>query len=596
MGSSVALCLLALASQLADPMGGGTQPGELTTPLASNGNCQVCHRSDTDPNMAASSYRGTMMDLAGVDPIFLAALEVASNDAPAAAELCIKCHFPRAWLDGRTNGTAEDGFGLLPDDLQGIQCDYCHRMAVPPPTSPSSITPPPALSGVLIANAQIFVNDSATKHGPLGSTFATGHSSAYSPLFEDSVLCAQCHDVSNTFLERINDEGEGLGVAVPIERTYSEWRASAYADPTSPDHKGCMDCHMQPYTGFAAKSGSVPERELKGHKLVGGNTIAPLMVAHLYDGNASAPGFLQNLGPDVAATVEAARAQLQKAAALEALELIEKDGGHALRVRLTNLTGHKLPTGYAEGRRMWIAHEVRFPDGTKGPRTGTPDEDTWDFVPGEEPLRAYEVLLSEGLSEQHSFHFALVNRLLKDNRIPPKGFRPEQDTPILGHVYPEEPDGSVVHYDELDLPLGENDCWPAIAKVRLYFQASSGTYLRFLIDNAPVYGPDLEAAFAAVGAPAEVMEELEVAVFPDGRIEPAGFHLCEPAPVVTPLEPDAGPPVTPPVFDGGDGDGDDGDVVACGCASAVSTTDLCGVAALLWLGVLARRRRRQRRR
>src|SRR5690606_25681526 len=137
--------------------------------------------------MAGSSYRGTMMDLAGVDPIFLAALEIASNDKPDTAELCIKCHYPRAWLSGRTNGTAADGFGLEPDDLQGIQCDYCHRMAVPAPTSDTpeeTSVPARELSGVLIANSQIFVHDSATKHGPLGTSFATGHNWAYAPLFE----------------------------------------------------------------------------------------------------------------------------------------------------------------------------------------------------------------------------------------------------------------------------------------------------------------------------------------------------------------------------------------------------------------------------
>lgn len=591
MGSLFTIAL-ALAVQVTGPMGGGTQPGELSTPLVSNTSCQLCHRSDSDERMPGSSYRGTMMDLAGVDPIFLAALEIASNDAPDTAELCLKCHYPRAWLDGRTGGSAADGFGLEPNDLQGIQCDYCHRMAIPPPTSGSSTVPPPELSGVLIANAQVFLHDSLTKQGPFGSTFSTGHLSAQSPLFSDSVLCAQCHDVSNTFEERIGDDGQGLGEPVPIERTYTEWRASAYADPTSPDHKTCMECHMQPYVGFASTSGSAPERALRSHKLVGANTMAPRMVAYLYDQKPDAPAFLQDLGPDVERTVAAVREQLGKAAVLEPVGIVESGGARYLRVRVTNLTGHKLPTGYAEGRRMFLSHEVSFGDGGVGPRSGTIDESTWEYLPGEEPVRTYEILMSEDGSDDFSFHFALVRRLIKDNRIPPKGFRPTTDTPILQHDYPTQPDGTVAHWDEVDLPLsspgdGNDDCWPATVKVGLWFQSSSGKYLRFLVDNAPVYGPDLASALEAVGAAPEPMESFTVAVFPDGRILPPGPHACEPLPPPAVVDAGVHPPPTP------DAGGDVEEPVGCACG-ATDRDGLAGRSGLLGLGfalLLARRRR-----
>lgn len=593
--SPFALALF-LAAQTPSPAGDGTQPGELTTPLVSNASCQLCHRSESDPRMAASSYRGTMMDLAGVDPVFLAALEIATHDAPATAELCLKCHFPRAWLDGRINGRAEDGFGLEPADLQGIQCDYCHRMAIPPPTDPSSTVPPSELSGVRIANAQVFLHDSLTKQGPFGSPYATGHASEQSALFTDSVLCAQCHDVSNTFEQRVDDDGTPMGVPVPIERTYTEWRASAYADPTSPDHRSCMDCHMEPYRGYASStSSSAPERPLRSHKLVGANTMAPRMVAYLYDKKPDAPDFLKDLGPDVERTVEAVREQLGMAAVLEPVGLIEKDGARYLRVRITNLTGHKLPTGYAEGRRMYLSHEVRFGDGGLGPRTGTIDESTWDYVPGEEPVRTWEILMSEGTEPEVSFHFALVTRLLKDNRIPPKGFRPTSDTPVVRHEYPMQPDGSLVHWDEVDVPLatpgdGNDQCWPAIVDVGLWFQSSSGRYLRFLIDNAPIYGPDLKDALDAIGAAPEPMERFEVAVFPDGRIVPAaGPYACEPLPPPAVVDAGAHPPVGDAGFVPGDGVG-----CACAQASGEDRHFLLGglaLAAVAW--VSARRPRRR---
>ncbi len=517
--------LLALAAQLSDPLGGGTRPGELTTTLVSNVNCRLCHASGSDERMSASSYRGTMMDLAGVDPIFLAALEIAANDSPAAADLCLKCHYPRAWLADRTSPDAAARFGLEDADLEGVQCDYCHRMIVPPPTREESVVPPPALSGVLVGNAQVFLSDELTKHGPLGSPAVAGHDSAYSPLFEDSALCGQCHDVTNTFLPRVGSQGEVLADVVPIERTYSEWRASAYADPSSPEHTMCMGCHMEPYEGRATKSGS-SERILHSHRIVGGNTLAPLLVAALHDGNPSSPASLQGITPDAERAVAAAREQLQRAARLLAVDVSERDGTLVLRVRVENLAGHKLPTGYAEGRRMWLAHDVTFEDGTRGPRSGSLDEGTWEFVAGEEPLRRYEIVLAEGTAAEHSFHFASVTRVVSDNRIPPKGFRPTAEIAPVAHDYELQADDTLAHWDVVELPLStladrDARAWPARVTVRLYYQPSSGEHLRFLVENAPLYGPPLASALDAVGAAPALMQELHLTVGADGQLDGA---------------------------------------------------------------------------
>ncbi|NIU63791.1 MAG: hypothetical protein GWN66_25590, partial [Pseudomonas stutzeri] len=52
------------------------------------------------------------------------------------------------------------------------------------------------------------------------------------------------------------------------------------------------------------------------------------------------------------AGAERASQQLQLAAAIE--DLSYNAGNGALSFRLQNNTGHKLITGYPEGRRMWI--------------------------------------------------------------------------------------------------------------------------------------------------------------------------------------------------------------------------------------------------
>lgn len=136
------------------------------------------------------------------------------------------------------------------------------------------------------------------------------------------------------------------------------------------------------------------------------------------------------------------------------------------------------------------------------------------------PERIWKVQFAEGTSAVHSFHFVVVDRLIKDNRIPPKGFRPTSDTEPFGHSYPTLEGCALAHFDEIGLALaGPLWCRPAIATVRFCFQAASGTYLRFLLDCSDTYGPSLEAALDEVGAAPEVMEELKVVVYPDGRVQ-----------------------------------------------------------------------------
>src|SRR5262249_25763075 len=102
--------------------------------------------------------------------------------------------------------------------------------------------------------------------------------------------------------------------------------------------------------------------------------------------------------------------------------------GSSLNVRITNQTGHKLPTGFAEGRRMWI--NVRFLDGAGGliaergaydaatANLATSDTKVYEAQTGPDPTVASMAGLPAGLG----FHFAVNNQRLKDNRIPPRGF------------------------------------------------------------------------------------------------------------------------------------------------------------------------------
>ncbi|MEW5853266.1 MAG: hypothetical protein AB2A00_31080 [Myxococcota bacterium] len=494
---------------------GGSQPGGLSTnPLQPNTNCQECHESNpptpTTSVLPYDTYRGTLMNLATVDPFFLAALEIAFADDPAASQLCVRCHSPVGWMNGRS--LPSDGSGLVPTDKEGIACDVCHR-AVPAPTANPDAG---YFDGLLLENAQLYLADDSLKRGRYGVAGVNGHATVAEPLLLDGQLCAHCHEVTNPLRTRKLADGTDTGDPMPIERTYTEWLRSAFAIP---GREGCRDCHMPEVSGPASNQGT-PTRLVGKHGFVGGNTVASRMVAFLHANDSTMP-WLQGLDTSATLVTQAARQQLRDAAELTALDVVGTGAARALRVRVTNKTGHKLPTGYAEGRRMWLRHAVTDADGSAGPRGGTPDTTTFDFVTGEDPLRTWEIRLGEHALGVPDFHFALVDRIFKDNRIPPEGFVPDEDTTPVGATYPDLGGGVLAHYDDVEVPLGDETCFPKQVDITLHYQTASGEYYRFLLANAPVAGARLQQAWNQVGgSPAEEMGTLSVVVGADLSVTP----------------------------------------------------------------------------
>jgi hypothetical protein len=183
---------------------------------------------------------------------------------------------------------------------------------------------------------------------------------------------------------------------------------------------------------------------------------------------------------------------LKKAASLS---LVSTKPGKAV-LRITNLTGHKLPTGYPEGRRMWV--NVKFLDssgtllkeiGKYGPKGDTIFGKSVEVPTLLDPerTRVYECVpaISKaqakkfGKNPGKSFHFVLNDIIVKDNRIPPKGFK---NSVFREHL--SEPVGAVYadnqHWDDVQLepPSG---CERIV--VNLMYQSVSWEYLKFLAEE-----------------------------------------------------------------------------------------------------------------
>ncbi len=507
------------------PFGGGDFSSQTT--------CNTCH-SGYDPAVEPGrNFRGIMMGQAAHDPLFYACLALAEQDAPSSGDLCIRCHAPMSWLTGKsqpTSGARIDALGR-----EGLSCDFCHRLVDPKYTAGvSPVEDQAVINGLLpshrptsYTNGQYVVDPTPRPRGPFVDA-ASPHEFIASPFHTHSEMCGTCHDVSNPVYTRVGTDRYTPGpldapadsivssMLMPLERTFSEWQNSAY--PTgvfAPDLAGnapggivssCQDCHMRSVTGKGCNSASAPVRDnLPLHDLTGGNAWMGPVIATLYPTETDAAA----LGAGSARAVST----LQKAASLELLLAAEADSFRAT-VRITNRTGHKLPTGYPEGRRMWIDVVARDGGGQVIYHSCAYDSVTGILTPGPQ-ARVYEAQLGIssgtstllGLASGPSFHFALNDSIYKDNRIPPLGFSNAAYDVFGGRPVdpqgpaPRYPDGQNYDLSSYAIPAGA-----ASVSATLYYQTTSKDYVEFLqsANVTNTAGQTLYNAWSANGRSAPV--------------------------------------------------------------------------------------------
>ncbi len=295
----------------------------------------------------------------------------------------------------------------------------------------------------------------------------------------------------------------------------------------------CQSCHMRPVESAGCnKNGAPVRKDMPMHDQTGGNYWFANMVQYQdTKGHLRLGGGLsgnQILAMDLGQ--QRAVNHLQQAASLQVQ-------GNNLKV--VNLTGHKLISGYPEGRRMWL--NVKWydangtllrEDGEYGPigviipnPAGGPDVEVESIVDLNDPnMRIYEAhyamtkdwadtLLAVGKpadlplsfdratgavdftlgelaalpagSYHESFHFVLNNYVAYDNRIPPFGMRYDEAKkrnalPVPANQYGSPSAGGVYEYwDQIDM----NALAPAgavSAEIALLYQGTSWEYIQFL--------------------------------------------------------------------------------------------------------------------
>jgi hypothetical protein len=412
----------------------------------------------------------------------------------------MRCHFSAAWLAGRSQPT--DGSQVQPFEFTGVSCDLCHRL-VDPFFDPNEN---PAVDANILAalraapqhfgDAMYVVDpDNFRRRGPYDDAFTALHDWLPSPFHRDAALCGTCHDLSNPVFSRQPDgtyapnpfdqaaPSTNVADLMPEQRTYSEWFFSAFNTPQgvfAPQFGGnrqyvstCQHCHMPAVTGKGCILDDAPVRnDLARHDLAGGNTWVLSLIPQV-----------DPLADPLAIQTGIARARylLRNAATLELSRNAEQ-----IFVTVVNQTGHKLPTGYPEGRRMWL--NVRFfgADDMLLTESGAYDPDT--ALLSEDPaIKIYEARLGiappvaalVGLPPGTEFHLVLNSMIKKDNRIPPLGFSNAAyagfGMPPIGAAYADGQNWDVTPYD---IPVGA-----VRAEVRLYYQTASREYIEFLRDE-----------------------------------------------------------------------------------------------------------------
>jgi hypothetical protein len=465
--------------------------------------CSACHR--TGSSGPYDGWSGSLMSQAGRDPLFFAQLATANQDVPGVGYYCLRCHVPVSIITGHAyepTGARLDAF-----DRDGVTCHLCHTLIDPigergdtwqdgqDTLALERLKDRPAHYG----NAMFAIQPGGQRRGPYteASVIAGGvlaHEVSYADFIERADICGTCHDVGNPAIVRGDNGVYRLGDLqsptrdpdpahqFPLERTYTEWRLSDFATDEGVDLGGkfgteeepavgkCHDCHMPNTTGNAANIGQ-PRSDLDQHDFAGAATWPLEIIGLRHRGDPAVDQDALKRGQDRALSM------LKRATSLQ-VDLTAR----SLHVRVVNDCGHKFPTGHIEGRRGWVNVVFRNRDGASIAEAGA--YRTSDGSLDEKSTMVFEMKVGlspeaaarSGLPEGVTTHMSLADTIVKDTRIPPRGFdRARFEAEGAGAVAADYADGQYWAEMRFDAP---NDAASAI--VTVYYQMMTHEYVEAL--------------------------------------------------------------------------------------------------------------------
>ena len=402
--------------------------------FAGSGECVQCHGYDTalvasvdpfgnDINLV-DDWRATMMANSAKDPFWRAKVSHEVLLHPQFQGLietkCTSCHAPLGHFAAFHQGADSYSIAEMAADsiaLDGVSCLACHQQ--------SELNLGDTHSGELHFDTNKVAFGPFTS--PLSSPMlnASQYEPVYSPHIQDAGICAGCHTL---ITETVDLDGNLTGGTFVEQATYHEWLNSDYER----DEISCQSCHMPTLSKglfyIAAGFETPPRNRFALHELAGANVnMLKLMKDHRSELGISATE------QDFDNVIEATENMLRFRTLEAELTDLERTADTAfLALELTNLAGHKFPSGYP-ARRAYIHFVATTVEGDTLFESGALNqnyelvghnatyEPHYTTIRSEDQVQIYEQVLGD-VNNQKTTVLVRAASALKDNRIPPKGF------------------------------------------------------------------------------------------------------------------------------------------------------------------------------
>ncbi|HEV3122638.1 MAG TPA: cytochrome P460 family protein, partial [Isosphaeraceae bacterium] len=539
----------------------------------------VNERAEREPEIRGINFspygewRWSLMGLSGRDPVFHAQLEseLALHGKTTArtetiVDTCFRCHgamgqrqhqadhrepFRAEFVRITDRSDPKFIYGALARD--GVSCTVCHRI----------VDERQPIADLIMGNFK--VTSTKEVYGPYidkdistypmqnGLDFKPTHN----PYIKSARLCASCHVLRMPVYDRAGNE-----VGKQFEQaTYLEWLNSQYeneVNPKNPNAKTCQACHMPgdyhepgtpddkrvkvPLTRIAAiEDDSYPAAENRApaasihtgdvqtysrHELLGINAFV-LEMFNQFDNvlGVRKVDYMTGAVDGLTNAIEHSLHQARSATAdVDILSSEIRDGKVVTTVRVTNLTGHRFPTGVGFRRAFLEFQVIDTSEGRSrmawaSGRTnslGILVDDQGRILPSEffEPdahgmrhqphytkiteqnqVQIYQELSADPCGKVTTSFFELATTL-KDNRLLPKGWSkegplgsglPADFIEATAPVAVSDPDyegpagADTIVYE---VPMGRWDPKQLKVMARLYYQSLPPSYLKMRFETA----------------------------------------------------------------------------------------------------------------
>jgi hypothetical protein len=393
--------------------------------------------------------------------------------------------------------------------MDGVSCTLCHQIQ-----GGNSLGTLAGFSGQYTigssddpVNRPLYGQYASPRVGPMQNRVA--FTPTHGPHLEQSEVCATCHDLKTPFVDASGKVASTTPESeFPEQMVYSEWQHSSFG---APGGKSCAGCHLPRVDGVVIANLSMgmglPARDGFGrHLLVGGNTV----MLDLLDRNRDALGVTAT---GFSTTIARTRESLASAASLAIVSASRVGGQLEVVLRVDNLSGHKLPTGYPS-RRAWLhfvvadaAGGVSFEsgkmnadgsiEGVDADRSLTAHEPHHDLITLPDQVQVYESIMGD--TDGHLTYTLLRGATyLKDNRLLPRGFDKQtapRDVAVAGEAATD--DSFIGGSDTITyrVPIGTDS---VTVSVELRYQPLAHGYLQDLFTDEA--DPTVAAFRALYGA------------------------------------------------------------------------------------------------